>query len=109
MAVYPSALVTTTDIPNAGANLSTNPHSSLHDESRDELVAIEAELGVAPSGSSQRFGHGWTLGGSRSPRPRSPAAVTVDITIPASTYNWVADCRLWPVRSPPASKCTGAG
>lgn len=51
MAVYPTGLPTDVDIPDAGANLSTNPHSALHDDLRDETVAICAELGVSPSGS----------------------------------------------------------
>lgn len=35
----------------AGANLSTNPHSQLHDDMYDEIVAIGTELGTAPSGA----------------------------------------------------------
>jgi hypothetical protein len=52
MAVYPSGLPTSGDIPDAGADLAANPHSSLHDDMRDEIVAICAELGVGPSGSA---------------------------------------------------------
>jgi hypothetical protein len=89
MAVYPTALVTTTDIPNAGANLSTNPHSSLHDESRDELVAIEAELGIAPSGSystvKARLDAGWQPIAANT----VSAVASFTITIPASTYRWL--------------------
>jgi hypothetical protein len=89
VAVYPAALVTTTDIPDMGANLSTNPHTSLHNKNRDEIVAIEAELGVAPSGSystvKARLDKGWQPITAAS----FSAAATVDITIPASTYYWV--------------------
>lgn len=48
MADYPSSIPTIAD---AGANLSTNPHSSLHDQVRDELIAALNELGLAPSGT----------------------------------------------------------
>jgi len=36
----------------AGANLSTNPHSSLHNNMYDEIVAIATELGTAPKGAA---------------------------------------------------------
>jgi len=52
MAVYPSSLPTSADIPDMGANLGSNPHTALHDDLRNEVVAIAAELGVQPSGSS---------------------------------------------------------
>jgi hypothetical protein len=51
MSVYPSNVPTTGDLPDAGANLSSNPHSSLHDDVRDEVIAIAGELGVEPSGT----------------------------------------------------------
>lgn len=51
MAVYPAAIVTTGDIADAGANLSSNPHSALHDDLRDEVIAVQTELGVDPAGS----------------------------------------------------------
>jgi hypothetical protein len=51
MSVYPSNIPTTGDLPDAGANLSSNPHSSLHDDVRDEVIAIAGELGVEPSGT----------------------------------------------------------
>ena len=35
----------------AGANLSTNPHSTLHDDMYDEIVAIATELGTTPKGT----------------------------------------------------------
>ena len=34
----------------AGANLSTNPHSALHDGMYDEIVALATELGTSPKG-----------------------------------------------------------
>ena len=52
MAIYPAALPTSADIADAGANLDDNPHSVLHDDMRDEIVAICAELGVDPAGSA---------------------------------------------------------
>jgi hypothetical protein len=52
MSVYPSNIPTTGDLPDAGANLSSNPHSSLHDDVRDEVIAIAGELGVEPSGTA---------------------------------------------------------
>ena len=36
----------------AGANLSTNPHSTLHDGMYDEIVAIATELGTTPKGTA---------------------------------------------------------
>ena len=36
----------------AGANLSTNPHSALHDGMYDEIVAIATELGTNPKGTA---------------------------------------------------------
>ena len=36
----------------AGANLSTNPHSTLHDGMYDEIVAIATELGTTPKGTT---------------------------------------------------------
>lgn len=49
MATYPGALPS---IASAGANLSTNPHSTLHNTVRDEQLAICTELGTDPRGSS---------------------------------------------------------
>jgi hypothetical protein len=51
---YPASLDTTTTLPAAagvGANLSIFPHSALHGNADDAIIAIETELGVAPSGS----------------------------------------------------------
>lgn len=51
---YPAGLDTTADLPasgGVGANLSTFPHSTLHGNANDAIIAIETELGVAPSGS----------------------------------------------------------
>lgn len=45
---YPNAIPT---LETAGANLSTNPHSELHDRVREELLAALNELGLAPSGT----------------------------------------------------------
>jgi hypothetical protein len=47
-ALYPASLPTKSA---AGATLSTNPHSSLHNQMYEEVVAIATELGVNPSGS----------------------------------------------------------
>lgn len=51
---YPTGLDTTATHPAAagvGANLSTFPHSTIHGNSNDAIIAIETELGVAPSGA----------------------------------------------------------
>lgn len=51
---YPLALDTTTNLPAAGGvgvNLSTFPHSTLHGNVDDAVIAIETELGVDPSGT----------------------------------------------------------
>lgn len=51
---YPASLDTTATLPAAGsvgANLSTFPHSTLHGNADDAIIAIETELGVAPSGA----------------------------------------------------------
>lgn len=51
---FPAALDTTATLPAAGgvgANLSTFPHSALHGNVDDAVIAIETELGTAPSGS----------------------------------------------------------
>lgn len=49
---YPASLDTTATLPasgSVGANLSTFPHSTLHGNANDAIIAIETELGVAPS------------------------------------------------------------
>jgi hypothetical protein len=48
-AVYPASLPVKEA---AGALLSSNPHSQLHDDMYDEIVAIATELGVNVSGSA---------------------------------------------------------
>lgn len=51
---YPSGLDTTSDLPTSsgvGANLSNFPHSDLHGNANDAIIAIQTELGTAPSGS----------------------------------------------------------
>lgn len=51
---YPASLDTTATLPSAGAvgaNLSTFPHSALTGNVNDAVIAIETELGVAPSGT----------------------------------------------------------
>lgn len=51
---YPAALDTTATLPAAGgvgANLSTFPHSAHHGNANDAIIAIETELGTAPSGT----------------------------------------------------------
>lgn len=51
---YPTSLDTTATLPSAagvGANLSTFPHSALTGNVNDAVIAIETELGVAPSGA----------------------------------------------------------
>lgn len=51
---YPAALDTTATLPasaGVGANLSTFPHSTLHGNADDAIIAVETELGVAPSDS----------------------------------------------------------
>lgn len=48
-ASYPSSLPAK---DSAGANLSTNPHSALHDDMYDEIVAIATELGTLPKGTA---------------------------------------------------------
>ena len=45
-AVYPGSLPVKEA---AGANLSTNPHSQLHDDMYDEIVAIATQLGTSPA------------------------------------------------------------
>jgi hypothetical protein len=63
MALFPSSLFTATT---AGANLSTNPHSALHNTVSGEVQAVEATLGVNPQGGSATVGariavlEGWT-------------------------------------------------
>lgn len=52
---YPGALDTTATHPAAagvGANLGTFPHSALHGNANDAIIAIQTELGVNPSGAS---------------------------------------------------------
>jgi hypothetical protein len=51
---FPASLDTTATLPavgGVGANLSTFPHSTLHGNANDAIIAIETELGVAPSGA----------------------------------------------------------
>lgn len=51
---YPASLDTTATLPSAGgvgANLSTFPHSALTGNVNDAVIALETELGTAPSGT----------------------------------------------------------
>lgn len=51
---YPASLDTTATLPAAagvGANLSTFPHSALHGNADDAIIAIETALGTAPQGT----------------------------------------------------------
>lgn len=87
MAIYPTAIATTTDLPDIGANLGSYPHDDAHNEARDEIIALETEGGVAPSGSFStvraRLDSMWQkIASSNS----ISAATTFDITIPSSTY-----------------------
>lgn len=49
MANYPSSLPVADP---AGVNLASNPHSTLHDDMYDEIVAIATELGTLPKGTA---------------------------------------------------------
>jgi len=51
---YPASLDTTATLPavgGVGANLSAFPHDALHGNADDAIIAVETELGTAPSGS----------------------------------------------------------
>lgn len=50
MAQYPGTLKTFTN-PTSADNLNTPPHATQHAEANDEIIAIETELGINPSGS----------------------------------------------------------
>lgn len=54
---YPSALVTTSDIPdvNALATLSADNHKSKHDQTRDEVIAIETKMGITGTADNTTF------------------------------------------------------
>jgi hypothetical protein len=55
MTNYPGALDDSTTLPTAADlandNLDTKPHSTLHGNAHDAIIAIETELGITPSGS----------------------------------------------------------
>jgi hypothetical protein len=90
MSVYPSNIPTTGDLPDAGANLSSNPHSSLHDDVRDEVIAIAGELGVEPSGTAStvraRLDDGLGL--------RQIVTFTSDGTFTKASYPWLRAVRV---------------
>jgi hypothetical protein len=90
MSVYPSNVPTTGDLPDAGANLSSNPHSSLHDDVRDEVIAIAGELGVEPSGTAAtvraRLDDGLGL--------REVVTFTSNGTFTKATYPWLRAVRV---------------
>jgi hypothetical protein len=90
MSVYPSNIPTTGDLPDAGANLSSNPHSALHDDVRDEVIAIAGELGIAPSGTAStvraRLDDGLGL--------RQIVTFTANGTFTKATYPWLRAVRV---------------
>ena len=96
MSVYPGAIPSSGDLPDAGANLSSNPHSSLHDDVRDEVIAIATELGVEPSGTEAtvraRLDQGLGL--------REIVTFTSDGTFTKATYPWLRAVRV---------RCQGGG
>lgn len=51
MSQFPTAIVTTTNIPNANplATLSADNHTGKHDAVRDEIIAIETKVGITGS------------------------------------------------------------
>ena len=59
---FPTALVTTTDIPNTNpaTSLSANNHSGKHDDMRNEIVALETKVGI--DGSAVTTTHDYKLG-----------------------------------------------
>ena len=90
MSVYPGAIPSSGDLPDAGANLSSNPHSSLHDDVRDEVIAIATELGVEPSGTEAtvraRLDQGLGL--------REIVTFTNDGTFTKASYPWLRAVRV---------------
>lgn len=115
MAVYPTGLPTSADIPDAGADLSTNPHEDLHNDMRDEIVAICAELGVSPSGSFATVGarlNALPRGDvGRAVRTSGSAAITTSITdLPglSVTFTGVAGRRYLAIAHAMLVKSTGA-
>ncbi len=60
-AQFPTALVTTTNIPNANpaTSLSANNHSGKHDDLRDEIIALETKVGI--TGSAVTTTHDYKL------------------------------------------------
>ena len=89
MAIFPAALPTAADIADAGVDLSTNPHSALHDDLRDEVVAIAAELGVDPAGAEATVGARLTAIDGRSADVLTPTSPWTGTLYTIKSGAWV--------------------
>ncbi len=89
VAVYPNAIPNSTNVPDIGPNLGSGPHSTVHNNLRDEVFAALAQLGVVPSGSystvKARLDAGWQPIAAAT----VSAAASFTVSIPASTYKMV--------------------
>lgn len=79
-AQFPTALVTTTNIPNANpaTSLSANNHSGKHDDMRDEIIALETKVGI--NGSVVTTTHDYKLSGVTGSDKAVGATQTVTVT-----------------------------
>jgi len=79
-AQFPTALVTTTNIPNANpaTSLSANNHSGKHDDMRDEIIALETKVGI--NGSAVTTTHDYKLSGVTGSDKAVGATQTVTVT-----------------------------
>lgn len=110
---YPAALDTTATLPSAGAvgaNLSTFPHSALTGNVNDAVIAIQTELGTAPSGADTTVKARLdritpVLGVLNTWTPVVVQGVTVTVTNVRSTYSRVG--RAYTLRF--QLTCTSAG
>ncbi len=91
----PASYPTSLPVKNAaGANLSTDPHSALHDGKYDEIVAIATELGTSPKGtfaSVKARLDANTLGTvAFAARITSQSTITTAIDVTSLTVTWTA-------------------
>lgn len=97
---YPASLDTTATLPAAagvGANLSTFPHSAHHGNANDAIIAIETELGTAPSGTystvkarlDAQFGFIAPLGGAWTAWTTMTVTQGVGVTFSINQGSWM--------------------
>jgi len=89
MAIFPTNKITTTEIPDAVANLSlgANNHTQKHNDMRDEIIAIEAKVGVNNSTDTNSIDYKLTNTASINPgHKHSVSSIDATGTPDSTTY-----------------------